>query len=71
MDEISEKEIKNNIYKKEEKLEGNSFLISLSNLIDPINTPLSFGPKLYLKYLNRLELFIILFLLLFLYFNYQ
>ena len=36
MDEISEKEIKNNIYKKEEKLEGNSFLISLSNLIDPI-----------------------------------
>ena len=46
MDEISEKEIKNNIYKKEEKLEGNSFLISLSNLIDPINTPLSFGPKI-------------------------
>ena len=31
---------------KDEELKGNQFLIYLCNFMDPINTPLSFGPKL-------------------------
>ena len=35
---------KNIINNKETK--GNNFIIYISTLLDPINTPLSFGPKL-------------------------
>lgn len=43
-----EKEKKDKIDKKEEieEIKGNKLLITLSNLADPINTPLAFGPKL-------------------------
>ena len=38
-------EEKNKLNKKEE-IQGNKFLITLSTLVDPINTPLAFGPKI-------------------------
>ena len=31
---------------KTEEIKGNKFLIALSNLFDPVNTPLAFGPKI-------------------------
>ena len=40
-----EKEKNDKIDKKEE-IKGNKLLITLSNLVDPINTPLAFGPKI-------------------------
>ena len=42
--DVNEEE-KNKLNKKEE-IQGNKFLISLSTLVDPINTPLAFGPKI-------------------------
>ena len=42
-DNFSEKQ---NQPKEEQELKGNKYLIFLCNLIDPVNSPLSFGPKL-------------------------
>ena len=52
MKEDNSSEKKNNknedtLRAKNEELKGNKILIYLCNLIDPINTPLNFGPKIF------------------------
>ena len=57
------------------ELKGNKYLIYLCNLIDPVNTPLSFGPKLikfnWIINAQKTGTIIIMYLLMFYYNNYS
>ena len=66
---------KEEIIETNEELKGNKFLIFLCNLMDPINSPLSFGPKLikfnWIINAQKTGTIIVMSLLMFYYKNYS
>ena len=73
--EINNKKEEEIYLTKNEELKGNKFLISLCNLIDPVNTPLAFGPKLikfnYIINAQKTGTIVIMSLLIYYYQNYS
>ena len=74
-EEINERKKEEIANTKSEELQGNKFLIYLCNFIDPVNSPLSFGPKLvkfnWIINTQKTGTIIVMFLLMYYYQNYS
>ena len=74
-EEINERKKEEVTDTKSEELQGNKFLIYLCNFIDPVNSPLSFGPKLvkfnWIINTQKTGTIFVMFLLMYYYQNYS